>query len=325
LEVFQDSRTREKRADLNLYIPSCGSQDDLNQTHRSRWSFTKVVYIYARYYALWTLVCKGYYYYYTLGNMTHTAVADAIFVLRIYALWGKSRKEFTVLIAFSLLCIGKGHITARSFHSLILEFFATYWCGRAASVHAIPAFLPGLEGCWTNYSDPRNFGLVGCLLFLLATLAKFRESIAFPGNKQSFLQDIRQAQHNISPIIIVFVRDGAFSSLCDITVTTVIVMVLSEYKEGFYIAPSYPWFATIYSIASSHLVLNLRRQGANAGRPTMIHNMDSGYDGSHVEIGSIRFKSNPHYIDSRTVVAVSESSKHSFQPSTAFKSPLSPL
>ncbi|KAF5318927.1 hypothetical protein D9611_013679 [Ephemerocybe angulata] len=243
--------------------------------------------------------------------MTHTAVVDAIFVLRIYALWGKSRK---ILISFSLLCIVE----------VGLEFFATYWCGRAASVHAIPAFLPGLEGCWTNYSDPRNFGLVGWIpcsivpfLFLLATLVKFRESIAFPGNKQSFLQDIRQAQHNISPIIIVFVRDGAFFFFI-ITVTTVIVMVLSEYKEGFYIAPSYPWFATIYSIASSHLVLNLRRQGANAGRPTMIHNMDLGYDGSHVEIGSIRFKSNPHYIDSRTVVAVSESSKRSFQPSSSF-------
>ncbi|KDR65769.1 hypothetical protein GALMADRAFT_284123 [Galerina marginata CBS 339.88] len=93
--------------------------DEVKYIWGSRWSFPKFLYLMGRYYGLIYLVirlgvethsnlsvpvCKAYYWYYVMGgDILFTTIVNVIFVLRIYALYGRSRK---VLLVFVVLCLG---------------------------------------------------------------------------------------------------------------------------------------------------------------------------------------------------------------------------
>ncbi|KAF5318937.1 hypothetical protein D9611_013680 [Ephemerocybe angulata] len=312
VKIFQDGRY-SRAAAMTLLACDITSNfaDEVEYIWRARWTLIKVLYIFARYYALgnlsdsnvghrkeanmssqWKFVrirssCKGFFDYSILGNMVHTVVVDLIFVLRISALWAQDRKVVTF---FSLICIAEAG----------LEIYGIYWAGHLAAKKATPAFLPGLPGCWSDYADPKHFELIAwipCsivpfLLFFVGTMLKFRDSVTLPGSNHTLLEAVKSAfqANHISPLLLVFVRDGAFFFLIT-TVTTVVVAALSVHKN-WYIGPSFPWFASMYSIASTHLVLNLRRQGANCGRPTQIYSLNST-SGGGLALKSMSFRKNP--------------------------------
>ncbi|KAF6751948.1 hypothetical protein DFP72DRAFT_1068290 [Ephemerocybe angulata] len=319
LTVFRDTRYSRAAALTFLTCDILSNfSDEVKHIWKARWTLSKAMYIFARYYVLFylsfTLAVEnhqnvlqtdhtpivGYYYYLTLGNLAHTAVVDTIFVLRIHALWAQNRK---ILIFFSLLCIAE----------IGLEFFGTFWSGREASTHAMPAFLPGLQGCWTNFADPKSLGLIAWIpcsivpfLFFVGTMIKFRESITFPGSRQSFFQAIRDTRQ-ISPLLLVFVRDGAFFFFLT-TLITIICTFLSEYQKSIYFGPSFPWFASVYSVAGSHMVLNLRREGAGSGRPTQVYNVGASGTGNTIKLDPMSFKKGPtHSSYDSTVIMVSQS------------------
>ncbi|KAF6751953.1 hypothetical protein DFP72DRAFT_906634 [Ephemerocybe angulata] len=113
VKIFQDGRYSRAAA---MTLLSCditsNFADEVEYIWRARWTLIKVLYIFARYYALGNLSCKGFFDYSiyaatsALGNMVHTVVVDLIFVLRISALWAQDRKGFPSIVpSYSLFTV----------------------------------------------------------------------------------------------------------------------------------------------------------------------------------------------------------------------------
>ncbi|KAJ2919103.1 hypothetical protein MD484_g1293, partial [Candolleomyces efflorescens] len=282
LQVSNDTRYSRAAAITFLLCDTFQNfADEIKFVWKSRLSLTKVVYLFARYYPLVYLFCKGFYWYLTIGNTVYSGMVNIIFVLRIHALYSRSMK---VLIGFTLLCIVE----------LALEFYGTYYSGLEGSRNASPWPIPGWPGCITAIANVHIglFSWIPCIIvptcFFIATMLKLRESVAVANGGHATIGVLRDTAH-ISPVLLVFVRDGAFYYLLT-TLITCVCTFLDSYQNKMYFTPSFPWFVAMYSLAGTHMILNLRRLGNSNNKSAQVFNAQ-GYSGSGAYESATNMKS----------------------------------
>ncbi|KAJ2913702.1 hypothetical protein MD484_g6713, partial [Candolleomyces efflorescens] len=155
------------------------------------------------------------------------------------------------------------------------ELYTITWTGRDVIRNVFPPPVPMWHGCLTRVHDSRRTllawipAIVGSFLFFVATMIKFRESITHPsGQRVNILNDWSY----VSPMIMVFFRDGAFYFIV-ITATICVKAFATIHREGWYARPALAWMYAMYSMAGAHMLLNLRRTGGK-GTPTQIFTSD---------------------------------------------------
>ncbi|KAF5328107.1 hypothetical protein D9619_013636 [Psilocybe cf. subviscida] len=235
---------------------------------REKWSLTKVLYILIRYYGIVYLsieiyinlrynvplhVCKGYFWYWNLfGGIMFTTVANMIFSLRTYALYGNNKRVLVFLLG---LCFG----------GLALEFYASFLSARDS---AQTAFLP-----------PPGVPLTGCLTLgppLRTTLYAWVPDLVI--NSSFFVASlIRLAtwsddhgllvSRNRGPgvaILKIFLRDGVLFYL--LTMAVVVVNTATSLTDnGRWNVLTFTWKIVAYSFSGAHIILNLRTAGSKRG------------------------------------------------------------
>jgi len=233
---------------------------------RSKASPITVLYFIVRYYSLITIiaivgifthvnvpihVCKQYFLWTIIGGPSVFIITlDLILLLRVFALYDRSKRLFSILL---VLVLG--------------DFAAALWGAiklakaLAAKVMLIPA---PWRGCVTAVPDMKyiltcyvpNYTL--SLLFLAMTLWKLLENHQDVYGK--FTWKSLRNMDNMSPLLFAFVRDGSvFFALA--SVATFLGLIASFMVHGPIQAAFFPWTLAMYSYSGAHLVLNLRAAG----------------------------------------------------------------
>ncbi|CAL1706653.1 unnamed protein product [Somion occarium] len=204
---------------------------------RTRWGLVKTLYYIARYYALINII------FLLCGPVVFTTTINVIFILRIHALYGQSRK---VLISLVLLVLAEFVLEMYTDISFVLHSQITQpipgmpWmvCLAVATqdviIKTLAAWIPNLLVTW---------------IFFVMTLYKF--AMLVRRNEYRSLKQSTSLMH-------VFVKDGTiyfFLTFCIVLICTVFVMVESLQAES---GGPIIWLMAIYSLAGSRLILNLR-------------------------------------------------------------------
>jgi len=198
--------------------------------------------------------CKRYLLFYSYGGaIFFTSVVNAIFVIRIHALYGKSRK---ILALFVFLCVCEFGF------EIATTSLAGVKSARTASVRPLGVPWPGCVGT----SIPAKLTMLAwipCLIvasaFFIFTVAKFKETLRVEDANIGW-SDMRQRISSLSPVMIIFVRDGSvffFLILAILSICTGLIVPFS----GQLAPPALPWIYAVYSFSGSHLVLDLRKAG----------------------------------------------------------------
>ncbi|KAJ2915210.1 hypothetical protein MD484_g5190, partial [Candolleomyces efflorescens] len=166
-------------------------EDEIKYIWRSRWNFVKMLYIVSRYYSV---------IYVLAGTFFSGVILNVIFILRIYALYARSRRVLVIFVVLYLI-------------ELAFELYTISWTGKDVINNVIPPPVPMWHGCLTRVHDSRRTllawipAIVGSFIFFVATMMRFKESITNPnGERVNILNDWSY----VSPMIMVFFRDGAF-------------------------------------------------------------------------------------------------------------------
>ncbi|KAH9931796.1 uncharacterized protein B0H18DRAFT_67211 [Fomitopsis serialis] len=179
------------------------------------------------------------------------AAVAIISILRVYVLYDRSKWLLLFLAPIFVACAG-----------ISVTGIAKY---RTAYTFT--------GSCLTTYEP--DFVLIGWMLPVTFELILFL--LVF----YKFLQNIRSASHLAGqPVLLVFLRDGIAAFLAIFTVTCVTVassVAFVELSSGFFY-----WNMTVYSIAGSHVLLNLREVVTRTGYPSTM--------ASSTESNSIEFK-----------------------------------
>ncbi|CAL1715440.1 unnamed protein product [Somion occarium] len=181
------------------------------------------------------------------GQIITTQTVNIILVLRIHALYNRRRRILLLLMCLVII-------------ELAIELYSTIGELSGAQVLDPPLGLPW-SGCIFLPPDTRRYTLpawVFCLfvafVFFLMTMYKF---IAL--TRGGYYLGGSTAWERAPPVLFTFVQDGSIYFLltfCVVLVATLImhINVLMPYTGV--IIPS--WVMTIYSLAGSRLILNLR-------------------------------------------------------------------
>lgn len=203
--------------------------------------------------------CQNYLWFYSMGGaIIFTTAINAILVLRLYALFGRSFRVLAILIAILTV-------------EFATEFYISFKIGLVTQKTAFVA-PPGvpLPGCLAT--APTHFTLaswIPCLIaatiFFLMTAYKMLQSLA--DMRRGGISWSIQNQHSISPILLAFFQDGTiyFSLIAVIllvcTITTIVL-------EGPMKIVGQGWLIAIYSFSGSRLILNLRQAARHDGIET---------------------------------------------------------
>jgi len=176
---------------------------------------------------------------------------DAILLLRIVALYNRSKRVFTIL---SILVLGDFGAALWTHMALAREL------SSAAMVAPIPwqgcaAKMPAVKFWWAAFI--LNFAL--SLLFLAMTLWKLVENHQVLHGKLTWRSLLDT--DNMSPLLYAFVRDG--SIFFALTFANTLLKIITSYAvDKLTQTAFFPWILTIYSYSGSHLILGLRAAGA---------------------------------------------------------------
>lgn len=231
---------------------------------KKRWDVVKVVYFLGRYfgpiYILSLLIvnslpvsydfCKNHFLYYgsIAGGIVASVLINAIFFLRMYALYGRTPQALFGWMSFVLVIIG-------------LQSYGTAWSAIRAVENTMPPPFPEWTGCLTA-PMPYTGNLYACvpsiisgLVYFVATAKKLKEhSEEYPTITSVEAQYIQR----ISPLSAALYQDGAFWFLL-ITILSALCIWGANYRQGLYIVHVTAWIHTVYSCSSSHVILNLRK------------------------------------------------------------------
>ncbi|KLO07323.1 hypothetical protein SCHPADRAFT_1001762 [Schizopora paradoxa] len=244
-------------------------KDEVSYVWRRKWSLPKVLYLTARYFGLVALIshvavttyrdslpvnfCRKWLQFYTVGPFVVAFSVDALFVIRIYVLYGRSKWMLSLLL---LLLVGQLAITVTT----------TMFSLKTVHLYAKPPSLPFL-GCYgTKKSDMDLtlsswiFILTAQAIFFALIIYKFVQSIRdgsrHSGTSRSLLAIARES-HDFSPLLSLFLRDGT-ANLAIIFSSMVLNMVFIFLFHGVNKQFAMPWIIATKVVMGSRLYLNLK-------------------------------------------------------------------
>ncbi|KAJ3511962.1 hypothetical protein NLJ89_g3800 [Agrocybe chaxingu] len=204
--------------------------DEIEFIWKQRWTLAKMLYLFARYYP-----------------PIFTAVT------------------LRVLLFFAILCLAEFGV----------EFYISWVVSQETARTTFRGPLPGWRGCLTLPVSVRIHSLAAWTLcaavgfvFFAFSMWKFKDSLT--DDTGSVRLDFLKDQRYISPVLTVFMRDGAMFFLI-ILITLIVNAVLTSWGNGGLGMFGLPWVPAIYSLVGSHMVLDLRKAG-DEGHPTRISN-----------------------------------------------------
>jgi len=233
---------------------------------KARWTYYKVLYLVMRYYMLLCLIinisvttsvqipfsiCRHWFWFITYsGSVASTTLGEFMFLLRIYAAYGRSKKMLLFLLSFWLAMV----ITACTVTALEVS---------SVTVSPRPPGYP-LPGCVISMPEHIRITLISWILSLSIS-ATFFALILRHFLQSMVMRNVLKASgprgvwkfRRIAPVVFLFIRDGTFYFLM---VTTVIfinflfVVFLGDEPAS---EAGIAWVMATYAIASSRLYLNL--------------------------------------------------------------------
>ncbi|KAH6912925.1 hypothetical protein BKA70DRAFT_1422474 [Coprinopsis sp. MPI-PUGE-AT-0042] len=269
--------------DIVAHLP-----DEVELIWRKKWDSVKVLYILARYFGLFYILshlivnslpvsyeltitprrtytsrssCKNHFFIYSTigGGVCAHLLINSIFFLRMYALYGCTRRALICWASFVLVMLG-------------FESYGGAWSAIRAVRHAIPPPLPEWTGCLTapvEYHTGVLFAsiptLIEGIVYFVATARKLNTLI--PTHPTITSMEVKSIQR-FSPLAAALFQDGAFWSLA-ITVLSALCTWVAIYRQGLYILNVTSWIHTVFSCGAAHIVLNLRRIAARQEQGTM--------------------------------------------------------
>jgi len=252
---------------FSIYDILLSSGKEVKYIWGSKLSPVTILYFFVRYFSVINLisivairastglsleVCRRYYFWVIIGVCPAIILAlDAILLLRIFALYQRSKQVFTMLLILVLTTFGGvlwAHLKlAIELHDNAIPAPPSPWQGCATKIpkltYMLLAYVP-------------DFAL--SLLFLGMTLWKLVASHQEMHGKLT-LKSLRKLDR-VSPLLLAFARDGSifFALSSVITFLKIVTVIVSDElrQPGFY-----PWLFALDSFAGSHLILDLRAAG----------------------------------------------------------------
>ncbi|TBU63411.1 hypothetical protein BD310DRAFT_578180 [Dichomitus squalens] len=244
--------------------------EEVELVWRSRWTLSKFLYIGVRYYgfaaALFYFIvntsmsapfqlCRGWGYYGAFGATTPIVLlSEALFLLRIWIAYGKSKK----ILAFVLVCY-------------IAEIASSLAIGIVEGRHLIvlqrPSGFP-LPGCFTtatvSLKNTLPAWVVTCATstsYLVLMIHQFVNSHAFKAElirvRRDPLGEWFQL-HKLSPLVYLLVTDGLLYFAMMFSASTLNMAITIHFNRREIQATGVPVILAVSSISASRLTLNLR-------------------------------------------------------------------
>ncbi|KZT35852.1 hypothetical protein SISSUDRAFT_1064169 [Sistotremastrum suecicum HHB10207 ss-3] len=275
-----------------VYDTVCNSPSEIALIWRAKWSFPKFLYIFARYWGIFylgfelgvsvsvTLDVNGFNNLLPIlsvltlpvaasfgsvslssGFVAFTTTVNIIFLLRIHALYNRSRKVLALLIGLVLLEFGT-------------ELYVTLM--QALENNVIPRPLPFVSGCIiSNGVTNRELVawipnlLVGFSFFVL-TIIKLYQTLRdrYPQSGGVLQLTSQQIKGSLGPMLTMFIRDGALFFALLFGISVVCAVMTSVFKDSSLLTLAYPWLVGVYAYSGSRLILNLRSVLVAKANPT---------------------------------------------------------
>ncbi|KZS88353.1 hypothetical protein SISNIDRAFT_552609 [Sistotremastrum niveocremeum HHB9708] len=240
--------------------------DEIELIWKSPWSLPKILYLIARYLGVFDTiftayadvnttagikVCTFWKWYIQLGGpLLFFIVTNIIFIMRLHALYNKSKKLLVFLVAGFLVNLGFG-------------LYSTM--GATLPEHVIPRPIPEFPGCayLTVNDDVTFFGwipsAVFALVFFCLTVAKLLRVLKehTPANTPNVMT-LENVRANLGPLYMAFMRDGAFFFALLFATELSCALIWANFKGTAIALTVIPLYVSVYSYVASHLLLNLR-------------------------------------------------------------------
>ncbi|KAF9464442.1 hypothetical protein BDZ94DRAFT_1256454 [Collybia nuda] len=248
---------------------------------RSKQSLITMLYFFVRYYSLINIICKGYYVWSVAAvPCIHLLAVDMVLLLRIFALYDRSKLVLTVLAS---LVFGECNQYQQSDHSdeiSKVDLSVNQWANASLAkelIRGIAVVPPPYLGCATQVPSLKynlisyilNFTL--SLIFLAMTLKKLVENIQRLYGKLTWksYKNVVAFAHDGSMFFALYVHryfDLPQRMLIPVlesrTSATLLFEMIALFGVGGPIQVAItPWHLAMYSYSCSHLILNLRARG----------------------------------------------------------------
>ncbi|KAJ7846942.1 hypothetical protein B0H13DRAFT_2675410 [Mycena leptocephala] len=240
---------------------------------RAKMSFPKILYLFLRFYVMAFIaanlyirsrpgysnkVCKGYHWWEIMGVPVITNItANALLSIRLNALYGRSRK---VLGLLSFLFVG----------SLCAELYICVQYAINSTKGPGTVLPPPIPGCIPT-SIPIGFPaiiawiptvVVQAIFLGMAVLHLFHSAAVDPAATGAPLWKMLWETKHATPLIVWFVRDGAFFFLV-ILISLVVGLVIMVHLTAL-TSLAICFIMAAYSFAGGRMILNLRENAAKA-------------------------------------------------------------
>ncbi|KAK0239748.1 hypothetical protein EDD85DRAFT_1021137 [Armillaria nabsnona] len=253
---------------------------ELSMLVKERWTFTKVLYCFIRYYTVFTLsinlavnssetvsfqVCQRWFWFIGYnGPVLSTAIGECLLLIRVNALYGYNRR---VMILTSSLYLAE---TVLAFTTVAVEI---------SSITVLPrTSATPVPGCLAT-SPPRIkltlaawiMALIVTSVFFVLSLFKFFASIlSMRLGKPTAFKDILQAI-KIMPTLSLFIRDNSFFFFFAFSLQLINLVFIVGLADRPIQQMGTAWLMAGYAVMVSRLMLNMR---------TMPHfvNVDESYE-----------------------------------------------
>ncbi|KAH9941517.1 hypothetical protein B0H21DRAFT_543831 [Amylocystis lapponica] len=195
------------------------------------------------------------------GPVIASLLGEAMFLMRIYASYGKSH---LILVLIGALYFGEFVL---AFVADRLEVGSTFTIPRPTN-YPIPGCLASLPQYTHLALASWIYSMVVACVYFALTMFKFAQNVMFAirNSPKSFLS--LGEFKKLTPILFLFVRDGALYFLavllCDVINLVFIAGVSNSPIEQMGTA----WMMATYAVASSRLCLNLRSSLGTVGGMT---------------------------------------------------------
>ncbi|KAK0497031.1 hypothetical protein EDD18DRAFT_184560 [Armillaria luteobubalina] len=231
---------------------------ELSMLVRTRWTFTKVLYCFIRYYTVFTLSinltgnCQRWFWFIGYnGPVLSTAIGECLLLIRVNALYGYNRR---VIILTSSLYLAE---TVLGFTTVAVEISSITVLPRTA---ATP-----VPGCLAT-SPPRIkltlaawiMALVVASVFFVLSLFKFFAYMpSVQMGKPTSFKDILQAR-KIMPTLSLFIRDNSFFFFFAFSLQLINLVFIVGLAERPIQQMGTAWLMAGYAVMASRLMLNIR-------------------------------------------------------------------
>jgi len=275
-----------------LYDIILSFSQEVEYVWMSKRSLVTALYLIVRYYGVINLIgivamftqassnldvkeCQRYFFWTITGvPIVFVLALDAILLLRLYALYNRSKKVLITLLVLISINFGVAlwvYITVAKNHAAHIWTRPSPWSGCITN-------CPGLKFTLSGYI----FNCILSLVFLSMTIWKLVENHQTVHGKLTWgsLREMRE----MPPLLLAFVRDGsvffALTAIINFLRLTIWFTGHAPVKPAFF-----PWTVAFDSYAGSHLILGLRAAGKGKTNPSWNETMSFKFlpssEGSH--------------------------------------------